>query len=166
MADKQLLFSEVGGSIFEPVEIEVLGESGASGTGMKARGNMETGVKVDSDGLTEASEQQRDKKPLHGVEWSLLVSTASGVQYRVDILWFCLVLWRISQVAAHFGVTRQRRESDRFICNEQKFTRAMYRSGYERGVGYPTNERGRLVIQIAEHVACHQVFTLIQSEVN
>ena len=67
MADKQLLFSEVGGSIFEPVEIEVLGESGASGTGMEARGNMGTGVKVDSDGLTEPSEQQRDEKSLHGV---------------------------------------------------------------------------------------------------
>ncbi len=67
MADKQLLFSEVGRSILEPVEIEVLRKGSASGAGMKSRGNMGTRVKVDSDGLTEAREQQRDEESLHGV---------------------------------------------------------------------------------------------------
>lgn len=90
MTDKQLLFSKVGCSVLEPVEIEVLGEGSASGAGMETRRNVGTGVKVDSDGLTEAGEEQRDEEAPHAV------MVAAGVNCQASstafILWFCLVL--------------------------------------------------------------------------
>ena len=66
-ANQQLLLSVERCSILEAFEVKVCRENGAGFAGRKAMRDVRLWVKVDTNGLTEASEQQRDEEPLHSV---------------------------------------------------------------------------------------------------
>ena len=62
-AHKQLLAKQC--YIFEPFEVEMRGKSGTGTRSRKTGWQGRSRMKVDSNGLAEAAEQERDKESLH-----------------------------------------------------------------------------------------------------
>ena len=91
-SEQQLLLSSEWCAMFEAFQVKVFGEDGTGLCDMEMWRNVWVGMKVDSDSLTEASEQQRDKKSLH--HGKVAGHCVQSPAFRVEVIVCgCLSLW-------------------------------------------------------------------------